>query len=299
MLLPNNSEAFKIIVIEKIKIYCDTNIWPFEYEQFTAWLNNFDCKIEEYIALQFLDNLIVRSKEMAKASYARLLYGPIRQYLSENTSINVETIPKWKEKLRSGELSKDLRFCPVKLNSDQGESGSTIYRMLSTALDTNRYSLAKATTPPKVIILIDDFIGSGEQFIDFALEFNLEDKIKTTQIIYCPLVGFEIGINHISTLYPKLHILPSEYILKTDSLFYGDDNELFKNDQINTILDVKNFLIGMHKKYASKMPYWFGHEFAGLPLAFEWGCPNQTPSLLYMMKSKKNKNWQQLFSRRS
>jgi hypothetical protein len=299
MQLPNNSEAFKSIVIEKVKIYCDTNIWPFHYEQFTAWLNNFDCKIEEYVALQFLDNLIVRSKDMAKASYARLLHGPIRQYLEENTSINIETIPKWKEKLKNGTYSIDLRFCPVKLESDQGESGSTIYRMLSTLFDTNRYSLTRAKKPPKVIILIDDFIGSGKQFIDFATEFNLEDKIKRTKIIYCPLIGFEVGIKKISSIYPDLHVLPAEYILETDGLFFGDDSTLFKNDQTNTILDVKNFLIKMNEKYAPNMPHWFGFELAGLPLAFEWGCPNQTPSLLYMMKSHKNRNWQPLFSRRS
>ncbi|MCL1090061.1 hypothetical protein L2744_10725 [Shewanella profunda] len=299
MQLPNNSEAFKNIVIEKIKTYCDTNIWPFEYEQFTAWLNNFDCEIEEYVALQILDNLIVRSKDMAKASYARLLHGPIRQYLDENTTINVESIPKWKERLRDGKYSKELRFCPVKLNSDQGESGSTIYRMLSTLFDTNNYSLARATEPPKVIILIDDFIGSGKQFTDFATEFNLIEKLKTTQIIYCPLIGFEIGIKKITAIYPGLNIMPAEYILENDSLFFGDDNSLFKNDQTNTILDVKNFLIKMNNKYAPKIPNWFGFEQAGLPLAFEWGCPNQTLSLLYMMKSKYRKNWKQLFSRRS
>ena len=61
MKLPVNSENFKEIVLEKIRTYCDTNIWPFEYDYFAAWLNNFDCPIEEYLALQMLDNLIVLS----------------------------------------------------------------------------------------------------------------------------------------------------------------------------------------------------------------------------------------------
>jgi hypothetical protein len=299
MKLPNNSEAFKSIVIEKLKTYCDTNIWPFEYEQFSAWLSNFPCKIEEYVALQILDNLIVRSNEMAKASYARLLHGEIRQHLLENTVLDVGSIQKWKSHLTKGSLCHKLRFAPVKLDSDQGESGSVIYRMLSKEIDTNRYSLAKAQQTPDVLILIDDFIGSGTQFNEYAEEIGLSDQLKNTHIIYCPLIGYEVGIDVIKSNYPELHIFPAEYIFKSDSLFFKGNSLYFKNDQENTIADVEYFLTGMKKKYAPKMSNWFGFAESGLPLAFEWGCPNQTPALLYMMNSKNNLNWNQLFSRRA
>ena len=76
MNLPNNSVAFKTIVIEKVKTYCDTNIWPYSFEQFAAWLNNFDDDLEEYLALQIIDNLIVRSNNMAKSAYCLLYTSP-------------------------------------------------------------------------------------------------------------------------------------------------------------------------------------------------------------------------------
>ena len=228
MQLPSNSEIFKSIVIEKIKTYCDTNIWPFSFEQFAAWLNNFDCDKEEYLALQILDSLIVRSNNMAKASYARLLHGPIRQFLLDNTSINIGHLPKWKEQLTSGSLSNKLRFCPIKLENDQGESGSVIYRMLSQELNTDRYSLAKAAEQPEVVILVDDFIGSGTQFDDFATEINLEGLLDSSLVLYCPLIGFEVGISNIKSKYPKLHILPAEFIYKNDNLFSGVSTDLFK-----------------------------------------------------------------------
>jgi hypothetical protein len=299
MQLPNNSEAFKSIVIEKIKTYCDTHIWPFEYELFSAWLSNFACKIEEYVALQILDNLIVRSNEMARASYARLLHSDVRQHLLENTTLDVGSIQKWKSHLTKGSLSQKLRFAPVKLASDQGESGSVIYRMISKEIDTNRYSFAKAQQTPDVLILIDDFIGSGTQFDEYAKEIDLSELLKTTHIIYCPLIGFEVGIDLIMSNFPDLHILPAEYIFKSDSLFFKGKSLYFKNDQENTIADMEEFLAGMKEKYAPKMPNWFGFEQACLPLAFEWGCPNQTPALLYMNNSKNKHNWNQLFSRRA
>lgn len=299
MHLPENSETFKSIVVEKIKTYCDTNIWPFSYEQFAAWLSNFDCKKEEYLALQILDNLIVRSNSMAKASYARLLHSTIRQFLIENSLIEVGTIQKWKSHLVNGTLAQSLRFCPVKLDNDQGESGSVIYRMLSEELDTDRYSYAKATKPPKVVVLIDDFIGSGSQFDDFANQIGLEDLMQQSTVLYCPLIGFELGIKKIQKKYSQLQIHPAELIYEADGFFYGNDKELFKNDLQNTVADVKQAFANMHVKYAPKMDNWFGYEEAGLPLAFEWGCPNQTPPLLYMYKSKYVQSWQQLFGRRA
>jgi hypothetical protein len=173
--------------------------------------------------------------------------------------------------------------------------------MLSKEIDTNRYSLAKAKQAPDILILIDDFIGSGTQFDEYAEEIDLNERLKTTHIIYCPLIGFEVGIDLIKSKFPKLHILPAEYIFKSDSLFFKGKNLYFKNDQENTIADIEDFLAGMKKKYAPKMSNWLGFDQAGLPLplAFEWGCPNQAPALLYMMHSKNNHNWNQLFSRRA
>lgn len=299
MYLPENSEQFKSVVIEKIRTYCDTKIWPFDYDQFIGWLHNFDCKIEEYIALQILDSLIVKSKDMSIAGYERLLCGSIRQHLNKHTSIDVGSISEWKKKLKNGSLSNKLRFTSVKLNDVDGESGSSVYRMLSDIFNTKRYSLASSTNLPEVIILIDDFIGSGDQFNEFAGQFELINKLETTHIIYCPLIAFEVGVSRIKAAYPKLHIMPTEYIYASDSLFFGPENKLFKKDPKNTTSDVKKFFEDMHKKYAPNMPHWFGRDNAALPLSFEWGCPNQAPSMLYMESSSKKNSWNRLFNRRA
>jgi len=173
MHLPDNSQQFRALVLGKLRTYCDTKIWSFSYESFTCWLNNFDCKIEEYLALQLLDSLIVRSNEMAIASYERVFCQSVRQHLIKHNLIDVGTVSQWKEKLKNGSFNNELRFSPVRLNEDVGESGGTLYRMLSGILNTKRYTLTTKSTP-KIIILIDDIIGSGEQFCQFAAEFNLK-----------------------------------------------------------------------------------------------------------------------------
>lgn len=301
MELPDNWESFKTIVKDNIKTYCKSDIWPFQYEQFTAWLNNFDDPIDEYLALQLIDSLIIRSSKMAKVGYARLLHGQLRQLLIDENIINSKVnIEKWKRQLKTKGLQEIIRFSPVYMKNEFGESGGVIYRTISSDVNTNKYSFSESLREPKVIVLVDDFVGSGNQFIEnFSNEFNLQEKLDSKIVVYCPLIAFETGLENIQKAFPKLKLLPVETIYKKDSFFDEDKTALFKNDQINTVQDVENHFQKMHIKYGPGMPSWFGYESAALPLIFEWGCPNQSPSILWMDSSKHTNDWHQLFNRRS
>lgn len=301
MELPDNWSLFKTVVIEKIKIYCDSNIWPFQHEDFISWLANFNDEKEEYFALQILDNLIIKSKEMAVAGYSRLLNSEIRQFLIENDLIESSSMDSWRMKLKDGGLNKSIRFYPVRTDGDQGESGSFIYRTLSSELDTNRYSLSgKNSEQAKAIILVDDFLGSGDQFVDeFAPQFEMIEKIKRFTIIYSPLIAHKSGIEKVLEKYPLINIIPSETVSQDDSLFSNKNSSFFKNDNINSLDEAKKFYMEMGEKYSPKNRFWLGYNDACLPLAFEWGCPNQAPAILWMFASKKQDKWKQLFSRRA
>lgn len=300
MQLPPNWLVFKRMVLSNVKLYCATNIWPFKYETFTAWLNNFDSELDEYLALQLIDSLIVRSNQMVKVGFARLLHSQIRQTLIERQVVDESIdLVQWKRLMRVGGLQNKIQFSPVYTNDQAGESGNSIYRLISSELATGRYLLNESKSESEAIILIDDFVGSGQQFLDFSKEFELEERLKTQVIIYCPLVAYKIGVDKIKTRFPKLILLPVETIYKESSIFSGSKDDFFKNDTINTIESVKNHLISMQSKYASKnMPSWLGFDNASLPLSFEWGCPNQTPSILWMHETPKVEGWNKLFSRR-
>lgn len=302
MKLPDNWTQFKKSMLEKIKIYCNLRIWPFEYSQIAAWLGNFDEPIEEYLALQILDSLIVRTDDTAKVSYSSLFNSKLRQTLIEEDLIEDMTISEWKSHLKRGSLTKVIQFSPVRSHNDEGESGSTVFRMLSEELHTDRYSSLGNRHDPKVIVLIDDLIGSGTQFVtEFSESFDLVRKLKTTKIIYCPLIAFEEGIEKIKSVFPDIHIIPAEYIYKSDSIFYGDEDDLFRNDKVNTVGEAKKVFNSMREKYWPKIDIndWYGYESACLPVVFEWGCPNQAPRLLWWQSLNNDSTWNQLFSRRS
>lgn len=299
MQLPENFEQFKSVVLEKIRTYCDSKIWPFPFEKFCGWLNNFDDPLDEYVALQILDSLIVRSKAMAISSYSKLLSCEIRQFIANETEINPGSINLWRKNLKQGSLNSNIRFAPVRLKKDQGESGSSIYRMLSDLISTELYALSNAKKTPEIIILVDDFLGSGDQFSDFATEFDLSKKLDSSIVVYTPLMALECGIETISLKYPKLKIIPAECLTKPDLLFSDDDEEQFRNDPLNTVADVRGHLESMKIKYAPKVSNWLGYKNHTAPVSFEWGCPNQAPSILYIEYSSEKDTWNRLFNRRA
>jgi hypothetical protein len=303
MKLPNNWMLFRSLVLEKIRTYCALKIWPYDYDIFTTWLSNFQSPEDEYVALHLLDSLIVRSKTMAVAGYSRLLHTDLRVYLQKNNIINPGmSIKDWMTAIKSRSLGKQIIFHPVKLQNDRGESGSTLFRLLSRLLRTDlNSSNLSSVKPGQTVILIDDFIGGGTQFETFAEENNLSNLMQTSTVIYCPLIALEAGLNRLNGLFPMLTILPVEIIESSHDLFFSNSEMTkFRNDFDNTVEDIKLHFIKMQSKYAStNMPYWLGKDDVCLPLVFEWGCPNQTFSILWMEYSPRDDQWCQLFSRRS
>ncbi|EGY53247.1 hypothetical protein HMPREF9371_0545 [Neisseria shayeganii 871] len=209
------------------------------------------------------------------------------------------SLSEWKYQLKNGGFNSILRFSPITTNNSQGESGSTVYRSLSPIIATNEYSLKNEDV--EIIILIDDILGSGKQFLnEFAPNFFLKEKLNDKLVIYSPIVAYSKGIEAVNKQYPNLHILPIEIVSEKSNLFFGDPQAKFRNDQINTLQVAKNFFQSMQQNYGSeKSDYWFGYENACLPIVFEWGCPNQAPHILWMKNSPSHSNWKQLFFRRA
>lgn len=299
MKLPANWPEYKQMVLDKIQFLCKTGVWPFDNHKFLAWLNNFDVKEEEYMMISFIDSLIIRSNSMMKVSYSRLFHGELRQYLISEGIIPEHTISEWKKKLKNRGLNNEIRFLGVKTNKDaQGESGPIIYRSLSDLVNTNFYTYDPGREC-KALILIDDCVGSGNQFdSEFSSAFELNKMLEKIHIIYCPLIAYDRGLARLRELYPKLKIMPAEIIDSSYGLF-DNSFEFFRNDGINTLENAKKYFEAMKKKYAPRMQHWFGYGDIGLPLVFEWGCPNLTPAVFWMNDSPNKLPWNQLFKRRS
>jgi len=298
IIVPSNLEAFKTLVLGKVRTYCRTGIWPWHFDTFAAWLSNFESGEDEYIALQLIDSLIVRSESMAIAAFAKLLSTDLLQYLITQRIVPPEiNIKSWRKQLKDGRC-ENIQFLPIRLNGDEGESGGAIFRQLSTLINTNRLSRDRENI--HAIILIDDFLGSGSQLNEFIA--SAPPRITgCTTLIYCPLMATTYGLSNTLRDQPNIKVIPTEVISDEQSLFHSNsESDFFKDDRENKVSAVKAHYENMKTRYASKgMSFWSGRDNKYLPIAFEWGCPNQTPSIFWMEHTPIHSDWQQLFYRRA
>ncbi len=299
MNVPDYFSHFKATVKDRIKNYCQLKIWPFDYDSFLCWLNNFNTEAEEYFALQLLNNLIVRSKVMACSGYSRLLNTDIRNRLIDLKKLDQNnSIPEWEDILLGRGRRKDITILPVQLLGDKGESGGSLYRTLSPLINTGAWGKDINSIDNGVIIFVDDILGSGNQFETFSKENNLSEIKDQNTIIFCPLIACEHGLSYLRETVPYVEIFPVE-TLSLDQSIFDDRGQTFFNDGVNTIEASVDFYLEMKEKYSPQMPEWLGRDNVGLPIVFEWGCPNQTPSILWMREASKLETWYQLFSRRA
>jgi hypothetical protein len=298
IIIPSNLDAFKILVLGKVKTYCKAGIWPWRFDVFAAWLSNFDAGEDEYIALQLIDSLIVRSEGMAIAAFSKLLTTDLLEYLIERNVVSPKMdIRAWRKQLKDGRCT-NIQFLPIRLDGDEGESGGAIFRQLSTLINTNKLSRDRGNI--EAVILIDDFLGSGSQLNEFISSAKPQ-IINCNNVVYCPLMATSYGLSNTSKDQPGIKVIPAEIISEDQSLFPPNcDDDYFKNDRENKVITVRKHYDNMKEKYASRgMMYWDGRDEKYLPIAFEWGCPNQTPAIFWMEHTPKSSSWQQLFCRRA
>lgn len=133
---------------------------------------------------------------------------------------------------------------------------------------------------PRPVIFVDDFVGSGEQFIKTwervisingsSISYKDLSSVHGSKFYYCPIMCTEYGYNKIRNRCPKVilspvHLLSQRYsALADDSIVWPD---LLRTTAIG-FLETASKRAGIIK--------WQGFHKLGLTIAFEHGVPDAT-----------------------
>jgi hypothetical protein len=293
--------VYKERVLDRIELCCEKKIWPFEFINFQCWLKNFnDDEKDEIVALYLLDRLVVRTKETAISGYSRLIASELRQSWIKNEIISDGlSINELMRILKSRPGSLKVAMAPVTLPAEYGDSGPSLFRHLDPIYNTSK----KTPQDVKAIVYIDDILGTGTQLEDFLGTVRPKNNFPNAKIYYAPLVAYEEKLEESRQKYPDIQILPVEII--------NDEVMPFKRNEYTEIItaylgisvdELWQHYLKMFDKYCGSKGYkqmWEGFGSLGLPVVFEWGCPNNVPGMLRMEESKMHPNWSQLFRGRS
>lgn len=146
-------------------------------------------------------------------------------------------------------------------------------------------------TTDQIVILVDDFVGSGEQCINMWSQIDGVVKANSHLIVYAPLIINYIGQERIKKKCSDIILTPAHYLGLEYNLFertcrcWDNDDEYRQGIEL---IERKSMQIGAPMTNEEDTAYFKGFYAQGLSLAFSHGAPDAILPLFYWQENRWN-----------
>lgn len=264
------------------------------------WLANFVSPEDKYLAAHLLNGLTYRSDAMVKSSFQHLIDCELPRVLRERGGMSFADLEALDATLSGGTATSPIRFVAVDGTFEQtpGKSGAVMIRQFKRHLGVSKALLCRPERldqlpeSVKVLIFIDDLVGSGQQFKSFASHYKLEEHSKRRCLVYCPLLAFDQGLSNLHKALPWLQILTVETLDSSHQFFResATSPQVWGVDQVNTVQDVRDHVATLCQRNGIRAST---RHCLDLLVAFEHAVPNNSLPML----SIRSAQWEPLFDR--
>jgi hypothetical protein len=287
---PLDSELYFDHVVQRCRYLIGVNIWGgISLTRLEEWIGVFNTDAERYLAACVLDSLIYRSTNQVKGLMTQLLQRGLPENLELLSHKGIQE--DWQE-LLAQDNDPSIRMVPVLRDDDPpSKSGPMITRLYKHLVMTNDqwmiwpWQMTDAElSHVRHFLLVDDFLGTGDQFIKFVKRTEFEKLIGDKRVIYSPLIAHACGIAKVKEVYPDVVIVPAE-VIDGDYNLFGKQSRLFI-DGSNSLESAKAFYEEFFRRNNATISkdYLYGKGELGLTLAFEFSIPNASIPLLWSKK---------------
>ena len=276
----------------RVRRLIDLGIWGgIDSTQLNQWLKNFETPEERYFATCVLDALTYRNAGQTKSLMRDLFDRRLPQELNPNEMPYLN----WLRDPKPPTNNQHAVMVPViSDNQSPAKSGPLLARMYRRDLRINQnkmlwpWQIKDLRRPPKLVIFVDDFLGSGSQFKRFAKRFEIDQQIgsNTTRWIYAPLVAHTTGIDSLKSQIPGLSVVFAEKLDHRCDLF-SEKHSVFA-DGFNS----RDAVIRFYDKLVAdrlnriKPRDRRGYRRMGLAFAFAHATPNNSLPVLRQTSPK-------------
>lgn len=297
--VPNGAVDYSDRVFARTNQLIAAGLWDIPYQRLLGWHDGFRGREQLYFAACLLDSLIYRTPGQFSASLASLFRGGVAHACSSHIVIehDLSLVPllqdRWKDPL--------IRLVPVISDFDPpSKSGPLVMRRLKKEIGIADkwmiwpWKIREAVDQGvKLIILVDDMMGSGSQIEEFCIKEKIQESAGSAKVIYAPTVAHQAGIKHMNTIWPALEIVTSELLTEEHNFFCQENWNKLSQGKIaasnaqdfyaNSILPQ----IGFRKGSVPALGYGelalcfgFSHSTPNNTLPIFWYETNTWPSLL-------------------
>ncbi|XTI73266.1 phosphoribosyltransferase-like protein [Acidithiobacillus sp. AC3] len=272
-------------------------VWQgIDQARFRSWFEQFESRDCELLGACLLDNLIFRSREQVESLIKAAMTS------SELIGPKAQTDDEIVVALR-GRKDPHVRLSPViRLDQPPTKSGPYILRRLAKSLHLNEgwmswpQRLCDEPVSVNMIILVDDFCGTGEQFSEFVKKTGFLEFMNSRsdcRIAYVTVAAHEKGMARIKELYPKIEIIAGEVLNNEHHFFDGNVIKRIKVDLVNERLKTDYDKIAREVDLGGRRIGPMGFDGQALSYAFEHGTPNNTLPIYWYQ----NEQWSSLVDR--
>ena len=265
----------------------ETGLWPREQElPYRGWLNNFEGKQKD-AAAKILNSFIFINEDMAYSALSSAYRNLIRTYLPNTT--DGKSVPH--EKILA--LHKSIIITPIRGETpNPSDSGLTYVRAARDRLGFGESQLAVdidsairlANRSDKIIVLVDDTIGSGTQ-IETNMRKNARflsllkaTKRERVNIACLTAVMTSYARNRLAETFPSLEVFAG-HILDLDR--YGV-HSIFPPGEHKDVHDLLQQVSDRLKVPHYVHPVYGFHEF-GFILSFHNSIPDFSLPILWAL----------------
>lgn len=287
---PRISEEF---VFTKCNYFVDVQIWPRETKlNPQGWLDNFHSSERDH-AIHLLNAFLYYSNELTDELFKAAFQTLSTKIVGTNSPFVVAEA-QW-DRFRDSLLVTHVTGEDPN-NSDSGftfaRKARQILRIDEANLKTPEQALALlASEGPRPVLFVDDFVGSGDQFVKSwkrsntlqdgsTMSFERYGSVRGASFFYCPLFCSPVGRIAIQKECPDVVLSPAHFLserysaISDDSIIWPDHLKPTARDfleQASERAGIQNF---------SDVP-WTGYQNQGLTIAFAHGIPDATLPIFY------------------
>jgi len=299
------AEMNKELLISKCNFFVEVHIWPLLNKLNPQnWLTNFKQNEMEY-AVHLLNSFMYFSDEIVDAMFVAAFHNLSNKIRGGSTFLNGKA--NWQSFLDTLIITPVTGETPNV--SDSGNQFARKARKLlaireSQLMDQKKCIEAIISDGLKPVVFVDDFVGSGEQFLTMwnremqlessgSISFKKIAEIKNNKFFYCPVICTEYGYDRIRNYCPEVvinpaHILSNRYsALANDSVIWPKhlQNSAYK------FLHATSVRAGLGQNCSTND--WRGFHNLGLAIAFDDSVPDATLPIFYWEEN----GWKPLIKR--
>jgi len=288
---PPDAELYIELILQRCRDLIESTIWQdLHVQRLNSWFGNFLSKEDKYFAARVLDNLIYRPRLQTLALIDYLFVRSLPE-AANRLSGSAATIDDWITPFGRHTAHESVRFIPVIRSIDPPtKSGPLVARMVKRHLQIDDSNFVwpdqienALEHGASVFVFLDDFVGTGDQFIKFFRTNNFDTYANDATFIYAPFVAHAEGVKSIRAFNPRILVTFAELLDGRQQLF-SDCCDCFNDEQNSRVDALAHYhelieKIGLKSSLAERV--WLGYGQLALAFSFSHASPNNSLPLLW------------------